>query len=382
MKPIDYRERIVRLSKSLAQAKIDAYVATRMASIHYLVGAFAPWRGAVVVSSSGDARFIYRGTDSDRIRHEGWGMEVIEIGPEQNFVQALSSYLQKNGFAAGCIGLDLSIPESNIEAPGLLLANEYLELQKLLPKANLINGTSPINDLMVIKTPEEIERLRLASKAADAGFYAGLATIRPGITENIVAGAIENAQRIQGSTWAWSVTGGTEVGSGSRTAYLRGVTQQATENRIKENEFIILDIHPMVELYIVDFALPIFLGTPNSEQQKLIDCWHDAVETLWEGLKPGKQVGEICRNAVKVFAQHGFADFGPPIFGHGLGTCARTRPFLNPKSQEILQPGMVFALNTHIYKPGIGGARQEYPTVITESGCEPLSKLPPRVFRL
>jgi Xaa-Pro aminopeptidase len=172
------------------------------------------------------------------------------------------------------------------------------------------------------------------------------------------------------------------VGSGPRTAFFRGATQQATENRIGKNEFIILDIHPMVELYIVDFALPIFLGTPNWEQQKLIDCWHDTVDTLWADLKPGNQVGEICRNAVKVFARHGFANFGLPAFGHGLGTCARTRPFLNLKSQEILQQGMVFALNTHLYKPGVGGARQEYPVLITETGSEPLSKLPPRVFRL
>lgn len=359
---------------------MDAYVGTRLASLHYLVGAFTPWRGAVIVTSSGEAKLIYWANDSERIRQEGWGMEVMEFGGEVGFIECISTYLRNQGLASGRIGLDLFIPGTRQEAPGLLLAHEFLELRRWLAQAELVNGVPYIDDLMVIKSPEEVERLRLAGRAADAGFSAGLAAIRPGVTENAVAGAIENAMRAAGSIWAWSVTGGTEVGSGPRTAFFRGVTQQATEKRIGENEFVILDIHPMVELYLVDFALTGFLGKPNGEQQKLIDCWQDTADTLRSGLKPGTPVGEICKNAVKVFQKHGFADYGLPMFGHGLGTCARTRPFMGLKSEEVLKPGMVLALGTHLYKPGVGGARQEYPLLITETGAEPLSKHPSKIY--
>ena len=382
MQAIDYQGRIRCLSQSLAEAKLDVYVGTRMASLHYLVGAFIPWRGAVIVTSSGQARLLYWANDSERIRKEGWGMEVIEFGGEAGFIQALAADLQKSGLASGRIGLDLFLTNTRQEAPGLLLAHEYLELKNLLSKAELVNGTSCIDELMLIKSPAEIERIRLAGQAADAGFYAGLAAIRTGTSENVVAGAIENAMRMQGSIWAWSVTGGTEVGSGPRTAFFKGVTQQSTEKKIGEDEFVILDIHPMVELYIVDLALTAFLGKPNGEQQKMMDCWQDTVDTLWSSLKPGNIAGELCQKAFKVFANHGFQDFGLPMFGHGLGTDARTRPFMNPKSQEVLKAGMVISIGTHLYKPGVGGARQEYPLLITETGAESLSRHPAKIYPL
>ena len=56
--------------------------------------------------------------------------------------------------------------------------------------------------------------------------------MRVGVTENSVAGVIEKAIRDNGSTWSWAITGGTEVGSGHRTGYLHGVTQQATDKTI------------------------------------------------------------------------------------------------------------------------------------------------------
>ena len=76
-----------------------------------------------------------------------------------------------------------------------------------------------------------------------------------GVTENYLAGVMEAAIRRKGSMWSWSGTGGTEVGSGERTAYAYDVTRQATEKKIGNNEFIILDVHPMIDLYMGDKGL-------------------------------------------------------------------------------------------------------------------------------
>lgn len=381
MIPIDYQKRIHQLATSLSDAGLDAYVGTRQASLHYLVGAFVPWRGAVVVTPSGEAELIYWAMDSERVRHEGWGIKVIDWGGgHPSFIECLSTRLHEKGLASSRIGLDLFIPGTGQEAPGLLYAHEYLELQRLMPKAILINGTDCIDSLMLIKSPAEIERLRLAAQVADVGFAAGLVATRPGATENGVAGAIEKAIREKGSTWAWAVTGGTEVGSGHRTSFQRGVTQQASDKPIEQNEFVILDLHPMVELYLADFGMPVFVGKPTREQQRLIDCWEETVNFLISALKPGTKVAEICSQALKVFSKYGFENYGLPMFGHGLGTCARLQPFLNPKSEDILSPMMVLALGTHLYEPGVGGLRLEHPVMITESGAESLCKTTPKVY--
>ena len=46
-------------------------------------------------------------------------------------------------------------------------------------------------------------------------------------------------------------------GAGERTGFLRGVTQQATDRPIGRDEFVILDLHPLLDLYMADTALPI-----------------------------------------------------------------------------------------------------------------------------
>jgi Xaa-Pro aminopeptidase len=138
----------------------------------------------------------------------------------------------------------------------------------------------------------------------------------------------------------------------------------------------------MIELYLSDLSLPVFVGKPNSEQEKMINCWEETVEFMLYNLKSDVRVSEICGQAIKIFEKHSLSNCGSPRFGHGLGTCARLRPFLSTKSEDVLKPGMVFALGTGILRPNFGGLRLEYPVLITDSKAEPLCMTPARVHRV
>jgi Xaa-Pro dipeptidase len=378
MQPIDFAARRAALSARLRQEGVAAYVGTRQASLHYLNGAFMPWRGAVIVTAEGGFDNVYWAMDSSRALAEG-AMPGIREFHFDGMTQAIRESLEALGAAKGRIGLDLSHPGAAQVAPGMLTAAEYLDLCGRLPQATFENGVRWIDDVMLLKSPAEIERLRHAARVSDIGFRAGLAAVREGVTENHVAGVIEAAIRDHGSTWAWAVTGGTEVGSGPRTGFLRGVTQQSTDRPIGRDEFVILDLHPMLDLYLADTAIPAFIGEPDDTQKKMIACWEDVAATMLASLRPGRPIPDCVREGLATFAKHGFQDFGLPLFGHGLGTCARTRPFINLRSDDVVQPGMVVALGTHLYVPGKGGMRLEYPAVITERGAEPLVETPARV---
>lgn len=381
--PIDFPKRILKIAREIETRGLDAYVSTRMAGLHYLVGAFMPWTGAVIITASGESRFVYWAMDYERVKSEGWGMEGVPFGGgNPGFLESIVAILDAMGLSRGKIGFDIALEGSAQAAPGALMACDWLELNKMLPKAALENGMPCLEAVMLIKEDAEIERLRLAAASADAGFEAALQCIRPGITENAVAGAVEEATRIHGSIWAWSVTGGTEVGSGPRTAFLKGVTQQATDKKIENNEMIIVDLHPMVELYISDLGLPVMLGTPTKAQRTLMDAWEDAVATLMAALKPGEPAKIACQKAYDTFVTYGVEPYALPLFGHGLGTCARQRPFMSITSNDVLKEGMALALGGHLYQPGVGGCRQEYPIVITKNGAEALCSHKNVVYRL
>lgn len=381
MKNIDFRARRQAVARQARQQGFDAYLGTRQGALHYLSGAFMPWRGAVLVTASGECEFIYWAMDASRVRAEGRDIELHEF-EFSDFPSLIQQRLAKHGLSAGRIGLDLAHPGAAQIAPGMLTAAEYFELSHHMPQARLENGVDIIDEVMLIKDEAEIERLRHAAHVSDYGFEQGRQQVRPGVTENHVAGAIEQAIRDQGSTWSWAVTGGTEVGAGERTGFLRGVTQQATDRKIGNNEFVILDLHPMLDLYLADTALPLFLGKPTAEQEKLIACWEETVDTMLASLTPGRAIAECAAMGVKVFEKHGLAEYGLPLFGHGLGTCARTRPFINLRSRDEVRAGMVVALGTHLYRPQLGGMRLEYPVLVTEHGSEPLVRTPAKVHRL
>ena len=376
--PIDYPGRVRRMVKALADNGLDAYIGTRPGILHYFVGAFMPWSGAVIISASGDACVYYWAMDSERIRAEaGWNIPVHNWGVEEpGFIEVLARHCKDNGLAGGRIGVDLAIPGSPRAAPGLLSANDYQDLAAQLPGATLANGCGAANSLWLVKEAAEIERMRLAGVAAAAGLEAGIAALRPGVTENAVAGEVERAIRLKGSTWAWSVTGGTEVGSGARTAFYRGISQQASEKTIQPGEIVIIDLHPMVELYLADLGVPVMFGKASAEQRHLMDTWQEVVDFMLDNLKPDRPIAAVCKEAFSIFARRGLEKFGLPMFGHGLGTCARQRPFLHPATEDTAVEGMTFALGTHLYKPGVGGLRLEYPAVITKTGAEPLCPFP------
>ncbi|MBI1201602.1 MAG: M24 family metallopeptidase [Rhodopseudomonas sp.] len=379
MQAIDFAARVRALAARLAADGVSAYVGTRQASLHYLCGTFMPWRGAVIVTADGHCEVAYWAMDAERIKAEGCPHPVHEFAGS-GLVGLIARQLAAHGADRGRVGLDLSHPGAAQIAPGMLTAGEYLDLKAALPQVDLFNGVRLIDDLMLIKSPAEIERLRRAAFVADIGFHAGVKAIAEGITENHVAGVVEAAIRDHGSTWSWSVTGGTEVGAGERTAFLRGVTQQSTDRPIRRNEFVVIDLHPLIDLYMSDLSIPVFFGTPNDAQKRAIDCWETTVSVLLETLKPGRAVRDCVATAVAAFGRSEIGrQFGLPLFGHGLGTCARTRPFMNASSDDVLAPNMVIALGTHFYQPGVAGMRLEYPVLITPNGAEGLAPTPPKV---
>ena len=186
-------------------------------ALHYLSGAFMPWRGAVLVTASGHCEFIYWAMDAARVRAEGHDMDVHEF-EFADFPQLIRQRLEHHGLAQGKVALDLAHPGAAQIAPGMLTAAEFFSLSGQLPKARFENGVDVIDDLMLIKDAAEIERLRHAAEVSDYGFEQGMNAVRAGATENEIAGEIERAIRRRGSTWSWAVTGGTEVGRANAPA--------------------------------------------------------------------------------------------------------------------------------------------------------------------
>lgn len=371
---IDFNKRRKDLADEIKKNGFSAYIVTRQAGLHYLCGIFMPWKGIALVTADGAFILFYWTNDTSRIITEGpVATKIIEY-TDLDLYEKLRNKLLELGIFNGRLAVDLNVPGTAQPAPGILTASDYLQLLKFLPEYSIENGAFCLDKLLMIKSEAELERLKFAASIADYAYNRALELITVGMTENQVAGILEHASRNKGSYWSWSVTAGTEVGSGMRSAFSHGVTQIATDRKIQENEFIILDFHPCYDLYLCDFSVPVFIGKPNNQQKKLIDCWEEALNTVFYAIKPGVRICDAVAKGIVVYEKYGLSEYSLPRFGHGLGVCVRTGPILNLTNTDVFETGMTFAFGAHLYQPGVGGLRLEYPVSVGKTSAQRLSE--------
>src|SRR5690606_35135413 len=145
--PIDFRARRGKVAASVKAAGFDAYVGTRQGGLHYLSGAFMPWRGAVIVTANGECEFVYWAWDTNRVRQEGHDVNITPF-TFSDFTKTIAAKLKELGLEKGRIGIDLAHPGAAQVAPGMICANEYLELKELLPAANIANGVDLLDNVI------------------------------------------------------------------------------------------------------------------------------------------------------------------------------------------------------------------------------------------
>jgi Xaa-Pro aminopeptidase len=360
---------------------IDVYVGTRLKSLTYICGCFIPWRSAVVLPREGDPEIFTIMLDAERIKDESWIKNVTGWGPMKTFELEflLKRTMKKLGLEGSTIGIDYG--QEMCMAGGLLLAYEYDKFKETFPAAKFKSFTDEMDKIQNIKEPEEIALLRRASEVTDAG-QAACKELDSwvGLTETQLGGVADQAMRNAGSDWAWTITGGQEIGSGYRTWYSWGGCTPATTKIIQPRDCVLVDLHSMVQLYYGDLSHNYFVGNPTPEQKDLGEAFTEACYALKDAYQAGTKYKDVVKIVTDKVQKRGY---GPYLFfglGHGIGCCgSEAYPIVvdgEPWGNMTLEPDMVEIMAIVLNKPGVGGMRLEAPLWIKKKGNEVLPKTP------
>ena len=201
------------------------------------------------------------------------------------------------------------------------------------PRA-LIDPGELLDELRLIKDPEELTRIRRAAAVTVQGFRETMEATRTGMGEWEVESLLESAFRRRG---ARGPAFPTIVGSGPNGCILHYVSNERT---IGENELVLLDGGAEVDLYAGDVTRTFpSNGRFSADQRVVYDLVRAAHKAAVRAVRPGSTVAEV-HEAAALELTRGLLELGPPLRG-GIwgGGQPRIPSFLPPPDFSLAGAG-------------------------------------------
>ncbi len=243
----------------------------------------------------------------------------------------------------------------------------YLQIEKELAGVELVDITEAFEDLRVTKSAWERRMTRKAFAIAEVGFKALMRAVKPGVTENFVAGKAEGAMRQAGANWFGFKT---VIGSGKRS---NGVVPTSTEKKLRKGETLLVGVSARYNGYNSANCMQLVIGTkPKGALKRYIQDAVEAFRLTREALAPGKSAQEIGSIPRKFLRERDYADYMLVPYVHTIGLLEAEAPLFGPRSKDMLEPGMTVCIDISLFgHPKLYGVRVETGYEITGKGARP-----------
>lgn len=226
-----------------------------------------------------------------------------------------------------------------------------------------------IRDLRMIKSPEELQKIKDSQKITDAAFQHVLPMIKVGAAERDIALEIEFFMRKQGAD---GVAFDLIVVSGKNGSMCHGVP---SSKKIEDGDFVTMDTGALLDGYHSDMTRTVAVGHVSGEQRTVYDTVLKAQLAALAAVRPGIECGTVDAAARDIIEKDFKGTFGHST-GHGVGVDIHEWPRFSSGDKTITKPGMVVTVEPGIYIPGKFGVRIEDMVAVTETGCENLTHSP------
>lgn len=389
----DGRERIQRLQDAMKRMGLDAILCTLPSYVLVISGYWPVIGTAVAIATVEGEVAILAPSDELEFAEHSWATRVrtFEAAPLDRITtpalavtDALRSLLHDLNLHCARIGYELGAASEPATYAGMyLFSNSIIDaLRVAAPSAPLAPIDELVRRLAAVKTPAEIDRMRIACQIAEAAYAYGTPQIRAGAIETGLAALYragfsvygmtnDNVMRADGFAWCMS---------GPNSAKAKGAFAHSRHRQLQMGDLVLIHSNSYADGYWTDITRTQVLGEPGQKQKEIFKAIAEAREAAFAKIKPGVHASEVDRTAREVLSKHGFGDHFPHSLGHGIGFAsisANARPRIHPESDEILETGMTFNIEPAVYIDGYGGARHCDMVAVTETGMELLTPFQP-----
>lgn len=242
--------------------------------------------------------------------------------------------------------------------------------------AKLVSATPDV--LRQIKTPEEVEKIRLACGIADRGAEHIRRFIQAGMSECEIAAELEWFMRQQGAESLFD----TIVASGWRGALPHG---KASDKIVAAGEFVTLDFGALYQGYCSDMTRTLLVNGEgvSAESHPLFNVYQIVLQAQLAAIsviRPGVRCQQVDDAARRVITEAGYGKFFGHNTGHAIGIEVHEEPRFFTAGHHDATARYVTDRGARIYLPGQGGVRIEDVVLVTPQGAEVLYAVPKTVL--
>lgn len=377
-------ERIVKVKEALAEAKLDALVCALPTNVLLLSG-YWPIVGTSVAIATRDGRVVLLAPEDEKELAQAGGadeLEAFEPGSLKELKTAadaislmLKKRLAKLGVERGRIGYEHGPAHEPASYAAMNIYGAAMGdmIGDAAPSATLEPANATLARLRSILTPAELERVRLACRIAGAAFDAAAKEVRAGVAE--IEAAAKARLPLQ-SPQASRADGYLFCMSGIRSATAYGSFARSTDKRIAAGELVLTHCNSNADGFWTDVTRTFCVGDPIDRQRKMYEAVHAARAAALAAIRPGVRARDVDKAARDALSSRGFGEQFKHATGHGVGFAAidhNAIPRLHPKSDDVLDIGMVFNIEPAIYVEGKDGMRHCDMVAVTPGGHELLT---------
>lgn len=255
-------------------------------------------------------------------------------------------------------------------------------LSELLRDARVTQARDVIEEMITIKSPEEVALIRESVVWGDLAHTLLQRYTRPGLNETDISDrASQDATQAmiealgpsyRPLSWQWS---GAHAGYRGQIGKDSAIPHSMTTNAvIRPGDVLVSGASAGVGGYGSELERTMIVGPPDDRQRRSFDLMLGAQQVAFDAIRPGVPCADVDRAVLAYFEAHDLLPCWRHHTGHALGIGMHEAPFLDVGDETQIRPAMVFSVEPGIYIPEWAGFRHSDTVLVTDGGIERLTR--------
>ena len=370
----EFEQRLIRAQKIMKSYKLDGLLLTSPQNIRYFTGYDSqfwesptrPW--FVVVPSSGKPIGIVPEIGESEFK-KTWLDDIKSWPsprPDDEGISLVKSTLDDLQKIYGQIGAEFG-KEMAIRMP----VRDLLKLKEII-KTNIVDGSDAIWDMRMIKTNNEIERIKFICSIASDAYNSLPAKLAIGDTERAAVNKLKIDILNRGADNVPFMPG--ISGPGGVSQIVCGPSDRILEN----GDILFIDTGSTFDGYFCDFDRNFAFGSVSSDVERVNEVLWQATEAGIKAAVPGATTLDVFNAMNKIIEDGGAIGNNVGRLGHGLGLQLTEPPSHRLEEETVIKENMVLTI-----EPGMEYEKDkmlvhEENIVIHKDGAELITKRAPR----